>query len=284
MPARDRSSKIPTKAEVEAFNRRFRRGRSGSSPAAGDDPKMIIRLLAEVAGTFLLVFGLIATAVFTSVLPYGDDANPLGVGAFGAAFALGLSVMIAAAAFGPLSGGHFNPSVTLGLAAAGRFAWRDTGAYIVAQLIGGLLATTAVRLIAAGGPDDFGRRAVEAGFGSNGFGDNSPAGFGLGSAILTEIIITAVFVTVVIAVTGPRAPGNLAPVVIGFTLALFLLVAIPVDNGSMNPVRSFSTAVYAGGDWFGQVWVFLLFPLVGGLAAGFAHRLLLDRGLIPAES
>ncbi|WP_285042675.1 aquaporin [Plantibacter sp. LMC-P-059a] len=237
------------------------------------EPTTMAQLVAELAGTFLLVFGLVGTATFSAF--FGEEtSNPLGVGFLGVAVALGLSVTIAAYAFGPISGGHFNPAVTLGLAAAGRFPWRATWTFVLAQLVGAFLGALAVFGLAAGGPDGFLDRAVSSGFVSNGFGELSPGGFGLVSAIVVEVVITAVFLYVILGVTHNRAAPGFAPIAIGATLTLLLLVAIPIDNGSVNPARSIATAVFAGGDWLAQVWVFIVFPVIGALIAGFSYRIL----------
>ncbi|WP_188679060.1 aquaporin Z [Subtercola lobariae] len=241
------------------------------------EPSTLARLIAEAVGTFLLVFGLVGTATFSAVFPGNDSGNPLGVGFLGVAVALGLTVMIGAYAFGPISGGHFNPAVTLGLAAAGRFAWRDVIMYIVAQLVGAIVGATAVFGLASGGPAGFLDAAVKGGFVSNGYGDHSPGGFNLASAIIIEIVITAVFLFVILGVTNARhAIAGFAPIAIGFTLTLLLLISIPVDNASINPARSIATAIYGGGDWLAQLWVFIVFPIVGALIAGFSYRYLFD--------
>ncbi|MGK9147486.1 aquaporin Z [Plantibacter flavus] len=238
-------------------------------------PTTAAQLIAELAGTFLLVFGLVGTATFSAA--FGDEvSNPLGVGFLGVAIALGLTVTIGAYAFGPISGGHFNPAVTLGLAAAGRFPWRATWTYIVAQLVGAFLGALAVFGLASGGPAGFLDAAVAGGFVSNGFGELSPGGFGLSSAIVIEVIITALFLFVILGVTHTRATAGFAPIAIGGTLTLLLLIAIPIDNASINPARSIATAIFGGGDWLAQVWVFIVFPIIGALIAGFSYKLLFD--------
>ncbi|WP_382309526.1 aquaporin Z [Herbiconiux sp. UC225_62] len=247
-----------------------------SYPAAPEptEPSLAAKLIAEVAGTFLLVFALVGAATFSAV--FGGDSNPLGIGFLGVALTLGLTVMIGAYAFGPISGGHFNPAVTLGLAAGGRFAWKDTVGYIVAQLVGGILGATAVFALASGGPEGFLDKAVAGGFVSNGFGQHSPGGFGIGSAIAAEIIITFLFLLVILSVTHVRAVHGFAPIAIGLTLTIMLLVTIPIDNASLNPARSIATAIYGGGDWLAQLWVFIVFPIVGALIAGFVYKFLFD--------
>jgi aquaporin Z len=248
-----------------------------SYPAAPEptEPSLLAKLIAEVAGTFMLVFALVGAATFSAAFGFADG-NPLGVGFLGVALTLGLTVMIAAYAFGPISGGHFNPAVTLGLAAGGRFAWKDTIGYIVAQLVGGILGATAIFALASGGPDGFLDGAVAGGFVSNGYGELSPGGFGLGSAIAAEIIITFLFLLVILSVTHVRAVHGFAPIAIGFTLTIMLLVTIPIDNASLNPARSIATAIYGGGDWLAQLWVFIVFPIVGALIAGFTYKFLFD--------
>ncbi|NIH52913.1 aquaporin [Lysinibacter cavernae] len=236
-------------------------------------PSFGSKLAAETTGTFLLVFGLIGTATFAATL----DGGAASVGTLGACLALGFAVIIGAYAFGPISGGHFNPAVTLGLAAAGRLPWKNTLPYIIAQLIGGIIATTLIYLLALGGPDGFAKTATDSGFISNGFGDQSPGGFGLTSAIIIETIFTAIFIYVILGVTHTRAAAGFAPIAIGLTLTLMLMILIPIDNGSVNPARSIATAIYGGPDWLAQVWVFIIFPILGALIAGFSSRLIFDR-------
>src|SRR4051812_4142898 len=189
---------------------------------------LISALIAEAFGTFLLVFGVIGTALFSS-----SDTGWLGV-----SLAIGLSVFVAISTVGHISGGHFNPAVTLGLALAGRTGWGRVWQYIVAQIIGGVVATSSLYLIATGGPSGFLSDAVEGGFASNGFDDRSPAGFGLVAVIGIEIVLTAVFLFVILGVTDARNPIPLVGLVIGLTLTVIHLVAIPVSNASVNPARS----------------------------------------------
>ncbi len=228
------------------------------------------RLASEFAGTFILVFGSIGTALFAAGFP-GDPGSPVNVGFLGVALAFGLSVLVSAYAFGPISGGHFNPAVTLGLAAAGRFAWRDVAGYIITQVVAGAIATSLLYVIATG------REGADLGnFASNGYGEHSPGGYGLLPVILIETILTAVFLTVIIGVTSKRAAAGFAPLAIGLTLTLIHLTSIPVSNTSVNPARSIATALYGGGDALAQLWVFIVFPIVGGLIAGAAFKFLFD--------
>ncbi|MDO9398000.1 MAG: aquaporin [Herbiconiux sp.] len=228
------------------------------------------RAAAEFAGTFLLVFGLIGAALLTSPDTNGAGAQP-GTGLLGVALALGLAVTAGGFAFGPVSGGHFNPAVTLGTAIAGRLPWRLVPLYVVAQVLGGVVGAAAVFGLVAGGQGDAIGKAVAAGFASNGFGAQSPGLYGLLPVAVVEMIATAVLVFVVLATTHPTKGTPLAPLVIGLTLTVMLFVALPIDNASINPARSLATAVFAGGDWLAQVWAFILFPLVGAAVAALLY-------------
>jgi aquaporin Z len=221
-------------------------------------------MIAEAFGTFLLVFGVVGTAIFT-----GD--------AFKVAIAVGFAVFVAIAAVGHISGGHFNPAVTIGLALAGRFPWGRTWQYAIAQLLGGIVASSVVFLIATGGPDGFAKQSAEAGFASNGFGEHSPGGFGLIAVIITEVVLTAVFLYVILGVTDARNINTLAPLVIGLALAAIHLVAIPVSNASVNPARSIATAIFGGPDALAQLIVFILAPLLGAAIAGLSYKALFAR-------
>ena len=202
----------------------------------------------------------------------------MGVGHLGVALAFGLTVVVGAYTFGPISGGHFNPAITLGLAAAGRFPWRETVGYIAAQVVGGILGSSLIALIAASNSDFF-SSAAEGGFASNGFGEHSPGGFGIGGAIVVEIVFTALFVYVVLGTTARIGAVGFAPLAIGLSLTLIHLVTIPVDNTSVNPARSLAAAVY-GGSWaWAQLWVFIVFPILGGLIAGFSYKSLFGKKL-----
>ncbi|MET4782155.1 aquaporin Z [Glaciihabitans sp. UYNi722] len=235
---------------------------------------LISRLIAEAFGTFLLVFGVIGTALFTS-------SN---TGILGVALAIGLTVVVGAYAFGPISGAHFNPAVTLGAAAAGRLPWRDVVPYIIAQIVGGVVASSLLLAIAAGGPKGFLDSVLKGGFASNGFGDHSPAGFNLLSVILVEFILTAFFLWVILGVTHRKAAAGFAPLAIGLALTLIHLIAIPVSNASVNPARSIATAIFGGPAALGQLWVFILVPILGALVAGFTYRALFDRAPLADES
>lgn len=228
--------------------------------------------LAELLGTFLLVLGGVGAALFAANFGASDNGTSLGIGFVGVALAFGLTVVAGAYAFGPISGGHFNPAVTLGLAAAGRFPWRDSVGYIVAQIVGGVLATSVIALIGSSNSPWF-EAAKAGGFASNGWGEHSPGGFGLTGAIVVEVVFTAIFVIVILGVTHPtRGNPAMAGLVIGLTLTLIHLVTIPVDNTSVNPARSIAAAVFGGEGPLSQLWVFLVFPIVGALLAGFGSR------------
>lgn len=247
-----------------------------SGPAPGESD-LGYRLIAEALGTFLLVAGGIGTAIFNATFPSSTD-NIVGVGHLGVALAFGLTVVVGAYTFGPISGGHFNPAITLGLAAAGRFPWRETVGYIAAQVVGGILGSSLIALIAASNSDFF-SSAAEGGFASNGFGEHSPGGFGIGGAIVVEIVFTALFVYVVLGTTARIGAVGFAPLAIGLSLTLIHLVTIPVDNTSVNPARSLAAAVY-GGSWaWAQLWVFIVFPILGGLIAGFSYKSLFGKKL-----
>ena len=227
-------------------------------------PTVAQRVVAELAGTFILVFSVIGVAQFAS-----QNTGYLGV-----ALAAGIAVLGSAYAFGHISGGHFNPAVTLGAAASGRFAWADVLPYIGAQLVGGALATSVLLGIRAGAAGD-----AFAGFTatSNGYGDHSPGGFGLVSVLLAEVVGTAIFLYIILGVTDRRAPSGFAPLAIGLTLAALHLVLIPVSNASLNPARSVATAIFGGGSALEQLWAFIVAPIVGALIAGFTYGFLFDR-------
>lgn len=234
---------------------------------ADEAPSLTKRLIAELFGTFVLVLGVIGTALFMAPT----------TGPFAVAFAVGLTIIGAAYAVGHISGGHFNPAVSIGAAASGRFAWRDVAPYSIAQIIGGALATLVLFVIAANGPSGLLASAQEGGFASNGFGEHSPGGFGLVAVLVAEIVVTALFVWIILGVTDRRAPSGFAPLAIGFALTLFHLVAIPISNASLNPARSIATAIFGGPDALIQLWVFIVAPIVGALIAGFLYKPLFDR-------
>lgn len=225
------------------------------------------RLFAEFFGTFWLVFGGCGSAVLAAAFPQ------LGIGFLGVALAFGLTVVTMAYAVGHISGGHFNPAVTVGLFAGGRFAAKDVIPYVIAQVIGGIAAASVLYLIASG---KAGFDATAGGFASNGYGEHSPGGYSLQAAIVIELVLTAFFLIVIHCVTDKRAPAGFAPLAIGLTLTLIHLISIPVTNTSVNPARSTGVAIFQGTWALQQLWVFWLVPLVGGIIGGLIYRCLLE--------
>ncbi|MFF1829351.1 aquaporin Z [Paenarthrobacter sp. NPDC058040] len=250
-------------------------------PTDGDaGPALASRLGAEAIGTFILVFGGVGTALFAANFP--DASNTLGVGFLGVSLAFGLTVVAGAYAFGHVSGGHFNPAVTIGLAVAGRFPAKDIAAYVVAQVVGGAAASSVLAAIAAGGPDGFFSAARAGGFASNGYGEHSPGGFGLMPALVIEFVLTAVFLLVILGVTDRRATPGFAALAIGFSLTLIHLISIPVTNTSVNPARSIATALYADGWAVSQLWVFIVAPIAGAVAGALLDRFVRNRNCTDA--
>ena len=225
------------------------------------------RLTAEFFGTFWLVFGGCGSAVLAAAFP------ELGIGFAGVALAFGLTVVTMAYAVGHISGAHFNPAVTVGLWTGSRFPARDVVPYIIAQVIGGIAAGAVLYLIASGKP---GFDAAASGFASNGYGEHSPGGFSMQSAIVAEFVLTAFFLIVINGTTHKLAPTGFAPLAIGLTLTLIHLISIPVTNTSVNPARSTGVAVFQGGWALGQLWLFWVVPLIGGAVGGFIYRYLLQ--------
>lgn len=242
-----------------------------AAPTAAS-PSTAARLCAEAFGTFLLVFGVAGAAIFAA--GFNEGKGGLNIGFLGVSLALGLTVVVGAYAFAPISGAHFNPAVTLGLAAAGKFAWGEVVGYLVAQVVGGIVASSALWAILAGGKAT--NLTQQFAGASNGYGQLSPGGFGIASVFLVEIITTAFFLYVILGVTHERAAAGFAPLAIGLTLTLMALVAIPVSNASFNPARTIATAIYGGPVALGQMWVCIVAPIVGGMIAGFTFRLLFD--------
>ena len=231
-------------------------------------PALRSRLGAEFLGTFVLVFGGCGTAIFAAKVPTGDGQINLGVGFVGVALAFGLTVLVMVYAVGHVSGGHFNPAVTFGLAVGKRFEWKDVLPYWVTQVVAAIAAATVLYVIASG---KSGFSAHDSGFAANGYGDHSPNGYSLLAALVCEIVLTAVFVYVILGATDGRAPKGFAGLAIGLSLTLIHLISIPVTNTSVNPARSTGPALYAGGWAIGQLWLFWLAPLVGAAIAGFTY-------------
>ena len=224
---------------------------------------MYPKLVCEFLGTFWLVLGGCGSAVLAAAFPN------LGIGFVGVSLAFGLTVLTGAYAFGPVSGGHFNPAVSIGLWAGGRFRGRDVPAYVVAQVIGAVVAAGVLYLIASGKPGfEFGD------FASNGYGEHSPGKYGLASALICEVVMTFMFLMVILGTTHKRAPVGFAGLAIGLALTLIHLISIPVTNTSVNPARSTATAVFVGGWAIQQLWLFWLAPIVGAVLAGFVVKAL----------
>jgi aquaporin Z len=226
--------------------------------------------VAEFFGTFWLVFGGTGAAVLAASL------GQSGIGLVGVSLAFGLTVVTMAYAVGHISGGHFNPAVTIGLWFGGRFPAGKVVIYIVAQVVGAICAS-AVLYVIASGKAGF---TVADGFAANGYGDHSPAGYSLAAAIIIETLLTFGFLLVIHGVTDRRAPVGLAPLAIGLALTLIHLISIPVTNTSVNPARSIGPALFVGGWAIAQLWVFIIFPIVGGVIGGLVYRYLLE---VPAD-
>lgn len=233
-------------------------------------PTVGAKLSAEFLGTFVLVFGGCGSAIFAAKV-IADESVNMGIGFVGVSLAFGLTVLVMAYAVGHISGGHFNPAVTLGTAFAGRTPWKDVGPYIVTQIVAASVAG-AVLFAIASGKDGF--SAVESGFASNGYGDRSPDGYSLVAALIAEIVLTAIFLYVILGSTDERAPKGFGPIAIGLSLTLIHLVSIPVTNTSVNPARSLGVAWFAGPEALGQVWLFILAPIIGAAIAGVTYKIL----------
>ncbi len=226
---------------------------------------MFRRLGAEFLGTFWLVFGGCGSAVLAAAFPQ------LGIGFAGVALAFGLTVLTMAYAVGHVSGAHFNPAVTLGLWAGGRFPAAQVIPYWIAQVLGAIAAAAVLYTIASGKAGF----SLAGGLAANGYGDHSPGGYTLMAGLVAEIVLTAFFLIVIMGATDKRAPAGFAPLAIGLTLTVIHLVCIPVTNTSVNPARSTGPAVIVGGWAVAQLWLFWLAPLVGGVLGGVTYRVLL---------
>ncbi|KAJ9430976.1 MULTISPECIES: aquaporin Z [Enterobacterales] len=226
------------------------------------------RLVAETLGTFVLVLGGCGSAVLAAAFPQ------LGIGFAGVALAFGLTVLVMAFAVGHISGGHFNPAVTIGLTVGGRFPAAQVVPYIIAQLVGAIAAAGVLYLIASG---KAGFDAAASGFASNGYGEHSPGGFSLQAGMISELVLTAVFLIVIMGATDKRAPAGFAPIAIGLALTLIHLVSIPVTNTSVNPARSTGVAIFQGGWALEQLWMFWLLPIIGAAIGGAIYRFVLEK-------
>jgi aquaporin Z len=223
---------------------------------------MTRRLFAEFFGTFWLVFGGCGSAVFAAAFP------ELGIGFAGVALAFGLIVLTMAYAVGGISGGHFNPAVSVGLLAAGRFDAKDLLPYFIAQLVGAVAAAVVLYLIVSG-KSDF---AGVGGFASNGYGAASPGGYSMTSAVLIEVVLTFFFLLIILGSTSGRVPAGFAPIAIGLALTLIHLISIPVTNTSVNPARSTGVALFADGPALAQIWLFWVAPVIGAALAGVVYK------------
>lgn len=224
-------------------------------------------LAAEFLGTFVLVLGGCGAAVLAA------GVDPGGIGLLGVSLAFGLTVLTMAYAVGHISGGHFNPAVTLGLIAGGRFNVRDAAPYIGAQVVGAIAAAAVIYVIAHGA-DGF--DASESGFAANGFDEHSPGGYSLLAGFVSELTLTAVFLVIIMGVTSRRAPAGFAPIAIGLALTLIHLISIPITNTSVNPARSTGPALFVG-DWaLEQLWLFWVAPILGGVLGGLIYKYVLE--------
>lgn len=223
---------------------------------------MIKRLLAEFTGTLWLVLGGCGSAVLAAAYP------ELGIGFVGVSIAFGLTVLTMAYAVGHISGAHFNPAVSIGLWAGGRFPAKDLLPYIGAQVLGGVVGA-GILLVIAGGKDGF----QPGGFAANGYGDHSPGGYNMIAALLCEVVMTFMFLIIILGATHGKAPKGFAGIAIGLGLTLIHLISIPVTNTSVNPARSTSQAIFADGGWaMGQLWLFWVAPIAGAILAGFVYK------------
>ena len=225
------------------------------------------RLGAEFIGTFWLVLGGCGSAVLAAAFPN------VGIGLHGVALAFGLTVLTMAYAIGHISGCHLNPAVSIGLFAGGRFPAKELLPYIVVQVLGGIAGAAVLFMIASGKPGF----DVAAGFASNGYAEHSPGGYSLVAGLITEIVMTMMFLIIIMGATDKRAPQGFAPIAIGLGLTLIHLISIPVTNTSVNPARSTGVAVFVGGWAISQLWLFWVAPIVGAIAGGGIYRLLGSR-------
>jgi aquaporin Z len=239
------------------------------------------KLIAEVLGTLWLVLGGCGSAVLAA--NFMPETN-LGIGLAGVALAFGLTVLTGAYAFGHISGGHFNPAVTLGVLTARRIEAREAIAYIVAQLVGAVIGTGIIVII-ANGVEGFsvGLGRGESDLAVNGWANLSPGGYDFWAALVSEIVMTFFFLVVILGVTGKEAPIGFAPLSIGLTLTLIHLISIPVTNTSVNPARSTGPALFVGGEALEQLWLFWLAPIVGAVLAGLLHHYVIEERAVTVE-
>lgn len=231
---------------------------------------MIKRLGAEFIGTFWLVLGGCGSAVLAA--NFGGDGNPLGIGLLGVSLAFGLTVLTGAYALGHISGGHFNPAVSFGLWAGGRFPVKDLVPYIAAQVLGAIFAAWILFQIASGTAGFAIDNNAAGAFATNGFNEFSPGGYSIAAAFLCEVVLTAMFLVIILGATHKNAPAGFAPIAIGLGLTLIHLISIPVTNTSVNPARSTGVALMVGGTPLSQLWLFWAAPIIGGLLGGVIYK------------
>ena len=223
------------------------------------------KFIAEFLGTFWLVLGGCGSAVLAASFP------EVGIGLLGVSLAFGLTVLTIAYSLGHVSGAHLNPAVSIGLLVGGRFSGKELLPYIIAQVIGGIAAAGVLYIIATGNGSAIGN------FAANGYGEYSPGGYGLTAAFVTEVVMTFFFLIIILGATDSRAPKGFAGIAIGLALTLIHLISIPVTNTSVNPARSISQALFVGGDVLGQLWLFILAPIIGAALAGIVYKKVLEK-------
>jgi aquaporin Z len=223
------------------------------------------KFIAEFLGTFWLVLGGCGSAVLAASFP------EVGIGLLGVSLAFGLTVLTIAYSLGHVSGAHLNPAVSIGLLVGGRFSGKELLPYIMAQIIGGIAAAGVLYVIATGNGSSIGN------FAANGYGEYSPGGYGLTAAFVTEVVMTFFFLIIILGATDSKAPKGFAGIAIGLALTLIHLISIPVTNTSVNPARSISQALFVGGDILGQLWLFILAPIVGAALAGIVYKQVLEK-------
>ena len=244
------------------------------------------KAIAEVLGTLWLVLGGAGSAVLAGIFlsPFEDGAVSTGIGFLGVSLAFGLTVVTAAYALGHISGGHFNPAVTVGVLVARRIEVREAVVYVIAQVIGAIIAA-AVIVVIANGVDGFsvGSDPDQSSLAANGFADHSPGGYDWVAALVAEVVLTFFFLLVILGVTGRGAPAGFAPLTIGLALTLIHLISIPVTNTSVNPARSTGPALFVGGWALEQLWLFWLAPIVGAALAGVVHSYVIEERPVTVE-
>lgn len=236
------------------------------------------RLMAEVFGTFWLVLGGCGSAIFAASITKGGIETNLGIGFIGVSFAFGLTVLTMAYAVGHISGGHFNPAVTIGALVSGRFDKKEAPLYIVSQVVGAIAAAGVLYVIASGKSGFTIDNDAAGAFAANGYGKLSPEGYNLAACFLAETVLTAFFLLVILGATAKKAASGMGGLAIGLSLTLIHLVSIPITNTSVNPARSTSQALFAGGDYIPQLWLFWVAPILGAVVGGLIWKAFLEEG------